>query len=309
MAGRMLTDLADVLRGAGLVVVELDGWQHIARGSGGYDGAPWCTMWHHTASAGDGAADAHYCTFVSDVRPVCNVVVGRDGIVYVCAAGATNTNGSGGPLTLPDGRTVPADAMNTKAIGVELSNDGVGMGYPQVQIDAAFAVSNACAAAYGYRPDNVAGHVDWTTRKIDPATAAAVAGPWRPGAINTSGSWALPDLRAECWNRWEDDDMPSAAEIAKAVWAEPCVSEVDGQTYPVGTFIHSTHAQAWTAAQQTAQGELAPVVWDRAQLPSQDPAQAGQLFPTGVYLTAIHAAVVELGARMAAVEAAVQKGT
>lgn len=307
MSGRYLTDLADVLRAAGLAVVELDGWQTRARSSGGYDGGPWLTMWHHTASGGDGASDAHYCTFVSDVRPVCNLVVGRDGVVYVCAAGATNTNGSGGPLTLPDGRTVATDSMNTRALGVELSNNGVGMGYPQVQIDAAFAVSNACAAAYGYRPDNVAGHVDWTTRKIDPATAAAVAGPWRPRSINGSGSWAVADLRAECIRRYEeDDDMPTAAEIAAAVWNEPCVSEVDGQTYPVGTFIHSTHAQAFAAAQQTVQGELAPVVWDRAVLPSQDPAQAGESFPTGVYLTAIHAAVVAIGRRLDALEG---KGT
>ena len=199
MSGRYLTDMADVLRAAGLQVVELDGWQTRARSSGGYaSGSPMCVMWHHTASAGDGASDADYCTFRSNDRPVCNLVVGRDGVVYVCAAGATNTNGKGGPLTLPDGRTVPADSMNTRAIGIEFSNNGVGMAWPEAQMSAGFAASTALTAAYVGGADQVAGHVDWTTRKIDPATAAAVQGAWRPASVNSSGSWALADLRNEC---------------------------------------------------------------------------------------------------------------
>lgn len=199
VGARYLTDLADVARAAGLEVVEVDGWQTRARSSGGYDGGPWAVAWHHTASGGDGAADAHYCTFVADDRPVCNVVVGRDGIVHVCAAGATNTNGKGGPLTLPDGTTLPQDGANSRVIGVELSNNGVGQTFPQVQIDAALALSVACCGAYGLPADNVFTHQAWApTRKIDPATAAAVQGPWRPGAVTSSGTWSLLDLRAEC---------------------------------------------------------------------------------------------------------------
>jgi hypothetical protein len=48
MGSRYLTDLADVIRAAGLAVIEEPGWQSRARGSGGYstrspvrrDGAP-----------------------------------------------------------------------------------------------------------------------------------------------------------------------------------------------------------------------------------------------------------------------------
>ena len=210
MSGRYLTDMADVLRGAGLQVVELSGWQTRARSSGGYaSGAPSVVMWHHTASAGDGATDADYCTFRASDRPLCNVVIGRDGITYVCAAGATNTNGKGGPLTLPDGRTVPADSMNTRAIGIECSNSGTGQAWPQVQVDAVHAASAALCAAYIGGADQVAGHVDWAPgRKIDPATAAAVQGPWRPSAVNSSGSWALGDLRAECLRRASTGGTP-----------------------------------------------------------------------------------------------------
>ena len=210
MSHRKLTDLADVLRRAGCNVVELDGWQTRGRsGNSGYEsGRPWCVMWHHTASNGDGASDADYCTFRSPDRPVANLVVGRDGVVYVCAAGPTNTNGKGGPLPFSRG-TVPVDDMNRHAIGVEISNNGVGMTYPVAQIDACFAASVAMCAAYGLRPDDVAGHWDWSPgRKIDPATAAAVAGPWQPRSVSTSGTWSVDDLRAECRRRASTPEPP-----------------------------------------------------------------------------------------------------
>jgi hypothetical protein len=200
---RYLTELAGWLRGAGLAVVEYDGWQTRARSSGGYaDGRPWCVMWHHTASMTDPANDAAYCAVGDPDAPICNLLVDRAGVVWVIAAGASNTNGKGGPLTFTRG-TVPVDQMNTHAVGVEICNGGTGEPYPAAQIDAAFAASLAVAAGLGLAPADVAQHHDWTLdgRKIDPATAAAVAGGWRPAAVNSSGSWALEDLRAELSRR------------------------------------------------------------------------------------------------------------
>jgi hypothetical protein len=215
LGSRYLTDLAQVCRAAGVGVVELAGWQDRARSSGGYDGNPWAVFWHHTASAGNGAQDADYCTFGADDAPVCNLVVGRDGVVYVCAAGATNTNGKGGPYLLPDGRVIPADSANSRVIGMELSNNGVGQTYPAPMMAAAFAVSTACAAAYGFQADNVVTHQVWAPdRKIDPATADAVEGSWSPPAVTSSGTWSLDALRAECRARAGSrppigDDMPA----------------------------------------------------------------------------------------------------
>jgi hypothetical protein len=216
MGGVYLTDMADLLRLDPYPVVELDGWQYRARSSGGYDGGPIVIMWHHTASSGNGAADADYCTFGSSDAPLCNIVVGRDGVRHVCAGGATNTNGKGGPNTLPSGRVVPKDGCNSRAIGIEISNTGVGQSYPQIQIDACFATSNRLAAAYmGGRFDDILHHHDYAPdRKIDNATAAAVQGPWRPGAVNSSGSWELYDLRAEACRRATPAPTPTPLEEA-----------------------------------------------------------------------------------------------
>lgn len=202
MTGRYLTDLADVLRAAGLTVLESPGWETRARSSGGYaDGRPWVVMWHHTASQTTPDNDVNYIVSGSPDAPLANLYLDRYGVVTVCAAGATNTNGKGGPLTVSRG-TVPADSMNTHAIGIEAANNGTGEAWSTAQIDAYFAVSNALAAAYGLAVTDLATHAAWAPdRKIDPAVAGAVQGAWQPSAINASGTWSLADVRAEAVNR------------------------------------------------------------------------------------------------------------
>lgn len=216
MTGRYLTELADVLRDAGLMVEEVDGWQTRARKSGGYaDGLPWCVMWHHTASQTTPDNDIAYIISGSDVAPVANLYLARDGTVYVCAAGATNTNGSGGPLPVSRG-TVPQDRMNEYAVSIEAANSGLGEPWPVQQIDAYFQTSLAVTGWLGLQPDDVSSHAGWTTRKIDPATAAAVQGPWQPRAVNSSGTWNLDDLRAECRTRAAATPYPPEPEPPEA---------------------------------------------------------------------------------------------
>lgn len=200
---RYLTELAGWLRGAGLAVVEYAGWQTRARSSGGYaDGRPWCCMWHHTASRSSPEADAAYIATGSPDAPLANLLIARDGVVWLLAAGATNTNGKGYALTFSRG-TVPDDRMNEFAVSIEIANAGTGEPYPPEQIDAAFAASLAVTAGCGLEPTDAANHHDWAPdRKIDCATAAAVAaGSWQPAAVNSSGSWSLVDLRAELSRR------------------------------------------------------------------------------------------------------------
>jgi hypothetical protein len=211
MGDRYLTDLATVLRDAGLEVVELDGWKSRARGSGGYDaGAPSVVMVHHTASppSSSGRPDAEYCALYDDDAPLSNLCLDRDGIWWILAAGATNTNGAGGPLY-----GVPKDAMNTAAIGVE-ANGGLGDPWPERQTSSYVAGVAALRRAYGIA--DVAGHFEWApTRKVDPAGPS----PW----CSSSASWDMNAFRADV-DRYltEGTDMPLSDDdvqrIAKAVW-------------------------------------------------------------------------------------------
>lgn len=263
MTGTYLTWLADEYRAAGLRVVEFNGWRTRARSSGGYaNGRPVCTMWHHTASNTTPANDAAFmCTGSSD-RPIANVLVARDGETWVLAAGATNTNGKGNALGFSTG-TVPADSMNTWAIGVEIANTGVGERYPQAQVDAMFTVSNVHARRLGWQPADLAGHVDYApTRKIDPAVND-VAGPWAPRSINSSRSWNMADVRAEATARaasppppQEDDEMYLALMSDGAVLVvgsavRPCsVEELNGPLSSLARFSvpAGSNTEAWLRA-------------------------------------------------------------
>lgn len=188
MGDRWLTDLADVVAGAGLTVVQVDGWQYIARSSGGYGSTfPDHVMVHHTASGpgSDGWSDVNYITFNADAAPLANLYLSRDGTVWVCAAGATNTNGSG---IDPCGRLAP-DTMNTAAVGIEAANSGTGEPWPAVQLDAYETLVAALCAAYGIDVDQVHAHFEYApSRKIDPA------GPHR--YATGGGSWDMAAFRA-----------------------------------------------------------------------------------------------------------------
>jgi hypothetical protein len=167
MGSRYLTDLADVCRSSGYPVIEVDDWQHRARGSGGFDGGkPDHVMTHHTASgpSSDGWPDVNYMTYSHGDAPLCNLYLARAGTIYVCAGGATNTNGSG------DCAHLSPDTMNSSAIGIEAGNDGVGEQWPDVQQSAYVTLCRALCDHYGIGLDRVHGHAEWApTRKIDMA--------------------------------------------------------------------------------------------------------------------------------------------
>ena len=169
MGDRYLTNLADVIRAVGIDVLEVGGWQHIARGSGGYtSGLPNHVMVHHTASGpgSDGWSDVEYMTFAADAAPLANLYLSRSGTVWVCAGGATNTNGSGHD---PCG-TVADDSMNAAAIGIEAANNGVGERWPDVQLDVYEELVAALCSAYGIPVGRVHAHFEYAPgRKIDPA--------------------------------------------------------------------------------------------------------------------------------------------
>lgn len=181
--GRYLTDLADVLRAAGLPVHEYGDWQHRARSSGGYaSGEPHVVIVHHTASVADPDDDAYYIAEGSDIAPIANLLLDRTGVWWVLAAGACNHAGSGGPRG-----DVPVDSCNTRSIGVEAANAGTGEPWPKVQTDSYVAGVAALIRHYGIHVGDCWGHVEWTDRKIDPAGPS----PWAAGAA----TWDLDAFR------------------------------------------------------------------------------------------------------------------
>jgi N-acetylmuramoyl-L-alanine amidase len=187
---RFLTDLADVCRRSGYPVIEVEGWQNRARGSGGYDdGRPNHVIAHHTASGPsmDGWGDVNYCTFNHQDAPLCNIYLSRVPEIYVCAGGATNTNGSGHD---PCGVT-PDDSMNSHAIGIEAGNNGVGELWPEAMQDAYVALCRVLCEGYGFGLERVHAHFEWApSRKIDPAGQSRYAG----GA----DKWDMNRFRADC---------------------------------------------------------------------------------------------------------------
>lgn len=232
---------ADIASDAGLRVMVTDtnaGWERRARSSGGFPAVPLGTMWHHAASSTSTSDEAcvNYQVRGNPDNPVGNMTLGRTGDVWPIAGGASNCSGKGGPWTFSRG-TCPLDQGNTHLVNFEVNNNGVGEPWSVQLVDAYFALSAAVNAYLGNLADDIVTHHHYTpTRKIDPATAAAVQGPWRPRSCSSSGTWDLDDIRAECVARSgqtptphpptppeeEDDDMKPLYVYAKGgEWIVP----------------------------------------------------------------------------------------
>ena len=234
-----LTDLADVLRAAGLVVSEERGlskvsgsmidWPIFGRSSNSQyvTGRPTAVMNHHTVSKTAPANDVNYCNVVSDIRPLTNLIIVRDGTVHVCAGGPTNTNGSGKDTW---GGGVPENDMNRYAIGIEITNLGNGRDpYPEAQQNAVMDTNVALCQAYNISPNSCRAHFEWAPgRKIDPKGPSR----WAPGG----GLWDMDAFRAEVESELEgeEDDMKTQyvwrhKTIAGAFWVcDGSVVHLDG---------------------------------------------------------------------------------
>lgn len=140
-----LTWLADELREAGLTVVEVDGWK--TRGSSSFD--PVGMTWHATAGSRKGTALSEVNVILNGSEtappPIAQLMLWRDGVIYVCAAGRCNHNkvGWAGPNK---------GLGNTKLLGIEMANDNRGEPWPDVQLDAARRATAAIMRRFGADP-------------------------------------------------------------------------------------------------------------------------------------------------------------
>jgi hypothetical protein len=143
----MLTDLADVLRGVGLKVVERPGWQ--SRGHGPMSGVQ-CVVLHHTAGPATGEAPS--LGVVENGRPdltgrLAQLVLGRSGTWYVVAA----------ELCYHTGATFEPWQGNTRAVGIEAEATGRDP-WPPVQYAGYVRGARALADHYGVPYSRVLGH-------------------------------------------------------------------------------------------------------------------------------------------------------
>lgn len=155
--------LADVLRAAGLEVVEHAGWKTRERPG---DWSPRFIVAHATAAPA-GQADETQVRIVRDGRadlngPIANACIDRAGRWHVLAAGRCNTTiaGTAGPF---------AGQGNTHALGIEACNDNAGEPWPAVQYQAYVTGVAAICRRMGWSESRVVGHREHTPgHKTDP---------------------------------------------------------------------------------------------------------------------------------------------
>jgi hypothetical protein len=159
----MLLDLADACRKSGLPVEEVDGWR--TRGHGEFLGVN-TIVCHHTATPRSVAGNYPSLRVVRDGRtdlkgPLSHVGLGRDGKVYVIAAG----------VAWHAGVTFFPRQDNWHAIGIEAEHDGMSP-WPPAQLAAYVRLVAALSDHYGIPLSNVQGHKEVAKpagRKVDPS--------------------------------------------------------------------------------------------------------------------------------------------
>ena len=195
-----LLNLPTWLREGGLNVEEYPGWETRSRSSGGYD-AVWAIGVHHTASNTSPANDLNYMLKNADAKPIGALYLSRDGTVTVCAAGATNTQGKGGPYKTSKG-TIPQDAGNRYMLSIEAANAGTGEHWPVVQQDAYVRLCHILVKKLGLSWGDIVAHFEWTSRKYDPAGNSRYAA---GGAL-----WDMDKFRGDCMLATGDTTPPQA---------------------------------------------------------------------------------------------------
>ena len=212
-ADRMLT----ALRAEGLTVREHTGWRtHNRDGATGKTFGPVIgVLIHHTA----GHDDRELCfNGRPDLPgPLCHAWLGKTDGLWLLGNGRTNHAGSvDGDVVralMAETSPLPTDDEadtdgNDVLYGIEIENLGNGSDpYPAGQYDQAVRWAAAICRAHGWSERSVAGHKEVQPGKVDPS--------FNMNAFRAAVAARL--AHAPGWNPNEEDDMPTAAEVAKAV--------------------------------------------------------------------------------------------
>lgn len=170
MGNYWLHDLPDALAAWNIDFDLYPGWELRSRSSGGYDSLMGIGT-HHTASFTAPQNDKHWLwgNPGNRARPVGALYLARSGNVTLGAAGATNTQGRGGPVTGSKG-TVPLNAGNRHLISIEAANNGNGEVWPAEQVEAYLRLCACLCETYDFDAmrDIWTHHVWAPGRKVDP---------------------------------------------------------------------------------------------------------------------------------------------
>lgn len=157
--------LADELRKAGLKVVEEPGWK--TRGSA-FSKDPMVFIYHHmVVPISSGNVGGKSIVVNGRARlpgPIANLVLARDGTVWVVASGVSNNAGKGNARYAG----LPKITGNANTIAMEMVNNGVGEPYSPAMYTAAIKVGAVIAKMMNWPVSRFINHKDWsTTGKID----------------------------------------------------------------------------------------------------------------------------------------------
>jgi hypothetical protein len=162
----------------GVKFTEHPGWRTNNRAGHGAWGPVNGSMIHHTASGdGTGIVETCYSGRADLPGPLCTGVVHKDGTVTLVGNGRSNPAGAGALnvySAVLDETRIPAPGADTvdgnaHFYGWECVNLGTGKDpWPDVQLEAMVRVQAAVCEFHGWGAQSVIGHLEWTTRKIDP---------------------------------------------------------------------------------------------------------------------------------------------
>lgn len=220
----------------GVSYVLMPGWQTRSRSSGGFDNVMGVGI-HHDAGGTSltprGAFE--WACLNSPDRPIGNGTIGRNGSFYLWAAGATNTQGRGGPRWTSRG-VIPLDNGNRNTFSIEAMNNGLGEPWSDAQCDAYVRVVTAVIDwANNETPGplltagDVFAHFEWApTRKVDPRGPSR----WATGQLE---QWDMDAFRGAVFQMLypAQPDQPSLSEEDEEM--NPIiVRQSDGATRAVG---------------------------------------------------------------------------
>lgn len=236
-----LIDLATACRNSGLKVVEVDGWR--TRGHGPLN-AVQTIVCHHTATSRHASGNYPSLGVVRDGRPgldgpLAQLGLGRDGTVYVIAAG----------VAWHAGETAQRHQDNWHAIGIEAEHDGISP-WPDALVDAYARLCAALREHYNVPLACIEGHKEIAVprgRKIDPNFDMS-AFRRRVARIEEDDMPAYRD--------WSEEDRKALAnDVADAIW-EHLVDRKEGVTAAQALRRSADHAdRQYQAMKRDRRGE------------------------------------------------------